>query len=97
MVENESYTQDPIVIVNGGNILFAYPDGRLHAAGPDWKECPRPEKPCPRNGRNPMPEMYSENDKKCKRCVYAATAYLNNREQAVAVAKLIYPDGQMVL
>lgn len=94
--QNICSTQDPIVLIEGENMLFAFSDGRLKATGPAWKECQRPEKPCPRSGRDPMPEMYSPNSQKCRHCSYSGTAHMRDQEQALAVAKLIYPQAVLV-
>jgi len=69
-------------------ILIAEDDGTLHVFGGRWKECPRPEKPCPRSGRDPMPEMYDKNNKKCRYCSYSGRIYLDSQEQAIRIAEI---------
>ena len=69
--------------------LVAYDDGTLHAFGGRWKECPRPEKPCPRSGNDPMPEMYNKDHKKCKYCSYSGRMKLDTQEQAIRIAEMI--------
>lgn len=69
--------------------LVAEDDGTLHAFGGRWKECPRPEKPCPRSGLDPMPEMYNKDHDKCKYCSYSGRIKLNDQQQAIRVAKII--------
>jgi hypothetical protein len=69
-------------------ILIAEDDGTLIVMGGRWKECPRPEKPCPRSGRDVMPEMYDKNNKKCRQCTYAGRMYLDNQEQAIRIAEI---------
>jgi hypothetical protein len=85
-----------IIVVDGSNFLVCDEDGTLSANGPDWHECPRPEKPCPRHGSEPMPEMYNPKHKKCLRCVYSGKAHLKDQEQAFDVAMKIYPNGKIV-
>jgi len=74
-------------------ILVASENGRLQFLGDDWKECPRPEKPCPRHSmrENNMPENYDmENPHpKCRYCTWRGDAHLKNQEQAYDVALLI--------
>lgn len=69
--------------------LVAYDDGTLHAFGGRWKECPRPVKPCPRSGREIMPEMYDKDNEKCKYCSYSGRIKLDSQEQAIRIAKII--------
>jgi len=69
-------------------IMIAKDDGTLHVFGGRWKECPRPEKSCPRSGRDPMPEMYDENNKKCQYCSYSGRIHLDSQEQAIRIAEI---------
>ena len=69
--------------------LVAYDDGTLHAFGGRWKECPRPANPCPHSGRDPMPEVYNEDNKKCKYCSYSGRMKLDSQEQAIRIAEII--------
>jgi len=69
--------------------LVAEDDGVLHAFGGRWKECPRPMKPCPRSGNDPMPEMYNKESKKCQHCSYSGRLYLDSQEQAVNIANIL--------
>ena len=68
--------------------MIAEDDGTLLVMGGRWKECPRPEKPCPRSGRDPMPEMYDKNNKKCQYCSYSGRMHLDSQEQAVRIAEI---------
>ena len=68
------------------SIFMAFPDGRLTVEGPLWKSCPRPEKPCPRHGRDGMPEAYEEDNKKCQTCTYKGVAHLDDQKMAIEVA-----------
>jgi len=69
--------------------LVAKDDGTLHAFGGRWKECPRPMKPCPRSGNEPMPELYNEDNEKCKYCSYSGRMKLDSQEQAIKVAEMM--------
>jgi hypothetical protein len=69
--------------------FVAEDDGTLHAFGGRWKECPRPMKPCPRSGREPMPEVYNKDHPKCKSCSYSGRLYLDSQEQAVNIANIL--------
>ncbi len=69
--------------------LVAEDDGTLHAFGGRWKECPRPMKPCPRSGREPMPEVYNKESEKCKYCSYSGRMKLDSQEQAIRIAEII--------
>jgi hypothetical protein len=69
-------------------IMIAEDDGTLFVMGGRWKECPRPEKPCPRSGRDPMPEMYNKDNPKCQHCSYSGRMHLDSQEQAVRIAEI---------
>lgn len=69
--------------------LIAYEDGTLHAFGGRWRECPRPVKPCPCSGNDPMPEMYNKDNEKCKHCSYSGRMKLDSQEQAIKIAEMI--------
>jgi len=70
-------------------ILIANDDGELIALGGRWKECPRPEKPCPRSGNDPMPEMYNKDHPKCRHCSYSSRLYLKDQNQAINIAHIL--------
>ena len=70
-------------------ILIAEDDGTLFACGGRWKECPRPEKPCPRYGNDPMPEMYKKDHPKCRHCSYSGRIYLDSQEHAIRIAHIL--------
>jgi hypothetical protein len=69
-------------------IMIAEDDGTLLVMGGRWKECPRPEKPCPRSGREPMPEMYNKDHPKCQYCSYSGRMHLDSQEQAIRIAEI---------
>jgi hypothetical protein len=89
---------DQISVVYKGNVIIIDPDGKTKAIGSEWKHCPREysDRPCPRHGREPMPEHCDDKNPKCRRCSYAATAHFKDQEQGLAVALLIYPEGIIV-
>jgi hypothetical protein len=78
---NEAVSGEP-------TIMIAEDDGTLLVIGGRWKECPRPKKPCPRSGKEPMPEMYNKDHPKCKYCSYSGRMYLDSQEQAVRIAEI---------
>jgi hypothetical protein len=79
---NEAVSGEP-------TIMIIEDDGTLFVTGGRWKECPRPMKPCPRSGREPMPEMYSKDHPKCRNCSYSGRLYLDSRDQAINIANIL--------
>ena len=71
----------------GRNIYKVRPDCVLMILGPDFKECPRPEKPCPRKSRD-TPEWFDEKHPKCRQCTWSPIhGRWNSMEAAVRMAE----------
>jgi hypothetical protein len=76
----------------GANIYSVDEDGTLFCQGPDYKECPAPEKPCPRPSRDMPKHGYDPKHPKCRMCSYSGHYHVGDVDNAIHIAEILQND-----